>query len=86
MKIETVDFTLPDFWASYLVNRDSSGLTKFEVNEINACLHRLAQQVGGSLLCVSCDDEPTFSIGSDWNGISGMNHRFTFHVQRRANG
>ena len=84
MKIETVQFTLPEFWASYLVNRDSSGLTQFEVNEIDACLYRLAQKSGGSLLCVSCDEEPAFSIGSDWNKVAGMNHRFTFHVQRRA--
>jgi hypothetical protein len=86
MKIETAEFTLPDFWASYLVNRDASGLTDRERKEVDECVARFGQQLGGTLDCVSCDEQASVTNQNDWDEFCGigMTHRFTFHVHRRA--
>ena len=36
--IKTIDYTLPAFWASYLINGDSSGLEDKEAAQIDAFL------------------------------------------------
>lgn len=44
--MKTLAIELPAHWASWLINRDSSGYTPQEIEEIRAAIHNLAQERG----------------------------------------
>ena len=58
MKI--TDYTLPEYWASALINGDYSGLDDAEVEALEAW-----QEDEKPGLCVGCDDEREFRANHD---------------------
>lgn len=66
-------FTLPVYWASYLVNGDASGLSD---EDQAACDAWLAFQHPGNCVDVG---EPWFSRSNDANNLGGDVATFTFH-------
>ncbi len=73
MKTET--YSLPAYWASYLINGDASGLDRFEIKEID-CWCR-GNNVGN---CLDCSDEAGFAWGNDGTDQGGDVLDFTFEV------
>ena len=72
--IQTQTFTLPIYWASYLINDDASGLTDDEQTEINEWC---AAHAPGPCIDVG---EAEFTIHGD-DGPSGADRaEFTFQV------
>lgn len=64
--MKTIEYTLPDFWASYLINGDGSGLEDNEQEEIDEFLKN--ENLG---FCLSCSDEPEFKWRNDANNLGG---------------
>lgn len=56
------EFTLPAYWASYLINGDCSGMEYNEIMEVDAWLSK-HRDIG---ICVSCSDEQYFGT---FNGL-----------------
>lgn len=56
--MKTISYTLPAYWASALVNGDTSGLSDTEKNNIAAWRETVAQDISGD--CLTCSDEPAF--------------------------
>lgn len=69
MGIET--YTLPAYWASYLVNGDASGYTDEEIAEIDTFCK-------GKGCCVGCSDDSEFSWRNDVNKLGGDVKEFYF--------
>ena len=63
MAIKTTDYTLPDFWASALINDDATGLTDEEHEQLNDWLLQAKPGV-----CINVSDEPEFVQGHDARG------------------
>jgi len=57
MQIETFD--LPDFWASALINGDTSGLTDNDEQALNAFTEFMIAEYG-SCWALDCSEEPSF--------------------------
>lgn len=74
MKPET--YTLPAYWASYLVNADSSGMEDEEIKEVDRFIER-----NGLGLCVGIGNDKTFSWYNDANSLGGAVSDFTFEVK-----
>lgn len=64
--MQTIEYSLPEFWASYLINGDSSGLSDSELEEIDAFLKN--KNLG---FCLSCSDYPEFRMSNDANNLGG---------------
>ena len=64
--METIEYTLPEFWASYLINGDASGMEDNEQEEIDAFLK--SENLG---FCLSCSEYPEFNIRNDANNMGG---------------
>lgn len=73
MKFET--YNLPAYWASYLINGDSTGLEEEEIKEVDAFLER-----NGLGCCIDVDNEQEFSWANDANQLGGAVADFTFEV------
>ena len=74
MKIET--YTLPAYWACYLINGDASGYTDEEIAEIDAFC-------SGKGFCVGCsDDTVEFAWRNDANKLGGSTKEFYFEVKK----
>ena len=69
----TETFTLPVYWASYLVNDDASGLEDNEQDEIDAWLDANAPGV-----CVDVSEDYGFCHTNDANNIGGDCAVYTF--------
>lgn len=72
-KIELTEYTLPVYWASYLVNDDYSGITQSEVDAIEAW--RARECVGH---CVGVSDDHYFAHINDANNLGGDVAVYTF--------
>ena len=71
-KIATNTYTLPAYWASYLVNGDASGITDDERAEIDAFCEGLGT-------CSGTTDEPEyFQRHNDANRVGGNVLDFIF--------
>ena len=57
MQLET--FELPDFWASALINADTSGLSDEEEQALNA-FEKFMLEEYGQCWAVDCTDDPHF--------------------------
>lgn len=57
--LEPVTYTLPAYWASYLINGDASGISDNDRNQCDAFLAR--EGLPGP---VSCSDESWFSCAT----------------------
>ena len=87
--IETADFVLPAYWASYLINGDDSGQTVGETAEIDRWVNQCevdaivtegvtvsAKHLAG---CLNVSDDTRFSWWNDANnGLGGDVETFTF--------
>jgi len=70
----TATYTLPAYWASCLINGDSSGM---EENDMADCNAFLASIPGWH--CASCSDESHFAHRNDsGNNLAGDVLEFTF--------
>ena len=59
MKYETIDYTLPAYWASALINGDYSGMADSELETIEwFCLDVIAEH--GNAFFSTNDGEPSF--------------------------
>lgn len=72
--MKTITYTLPAYWASYLINGDASGLEDSDEEQIRAFMasHR---DIGS---CMDCSEESWFSHRNDANALGGDVCEFTF--------
>lgn len=66
MTLETTTFILPSYWASYLVNGDTSGLDDSEQADCDAFLKTVPEW-----RCCSCEGESFFSHSNDAGTLPG---------------
>lgn len=71
--MKTIEYTLPEFWTSYLINGDASGMEDNEQKEIDAFLKN--ENLG---FCLSCSDESEFKWRNDANNLGGNCLVYTF--------
>lgn len=75
-KLDVLEFTLPAYWASYLINGDSSGID----DDDKAAADRFLQE-NNLPAPVSCSDESWFSWHNDsGNGLGGDVLEYSFLV------
>lgn len=72
MKFET--YTLPAYWASYLINGDCTGMDDSEIAEVD----EFCSDKG---YCVGCSDEEEFRWRNDANKLGGSTLEFYFEVK-----
>jgi hypothetical protein len=72
----TVEMTLPSYWASYLINADSSALSENEVTVIE--MFREDQELGW---CLGVSEDSWFSYGNDFDRMGGEVSSFTFEIR-----
>jgi hypothetical protein len=72
--LRTRTFTLPAFYASFLVNGDATSLELYEVHDILAFTEK-----HNLLNCVDCSEQ-YFSWRNDLNDLGGDVMEFTFEV------
>jgi hypothetical protein len=69
-------YTLPAYWASYLINGDCSGMSDSEIAEVDD----FCRDKG---CCVSCsDEEEEFRWRNDANNLGGSTLEFYFEVKK----
>lgn len=79
-KINTIEYTLPAYWASYLINGDASGLEQGEQEQIDAWVEKQRQALNTSLFsCAGCIDEG-FSPWNDATTLGGDVCDYTFLI------
>lgn len=66
-------FRLPAHWASYLINNDSSGLSRQEIDEVDAWLEANNLNLNSFVDC----GESFFSWRNDANNLGGEVAEFT---------
>lgn len=71
--MKTVTYTLPSYWASYLINGDASGLEDAETKEIDGFCADLGP-------CLDVSDEEEFSWHNDANSLGSSVATFTFQI------
>jgi len=64
--IEVLEYTLPDYLGSYLVNGDSSGLNKDELTEVKEFEKELKEE---GITIVSMEEDSHFRWSNDLNDI-----------------
>lgn len=81
-------FTLPSFWASYIINRDSSSLFELDRKEVDRCLDWIHdvqfEKDGSTLYPVSILDDSRYQDDNDWDNIGGMVSTYVFHYGPRG--
>lgn len=78
MKNKILEFNLPAYWASYLINGDASGITSAE----QAAIDTFCTAKGVSGCAVECG-ESFFHHKNDANNIGGDVCQFTFLVPEK---
>lgn len=76
MTIETETYTLPAYWASYLINGDHSGLEDSEIQEADSFMASLEAD---GWYCVDASQDSDFSYSNDATDTGGDVAEFTFH-------
>lgn len=72
--IEAAEYTLPAYWASYLINGDASGIEDSDQADCDAFIASIP-----GWYCASCADESHFAHRNDsGNGLAGDVLEFTF--------
>jgi hypothetical protein len=71
MKTKTEIYTLPTYWASYLINADASGYSDEELAEINNFIE-------GKGSCIHVSEESYFKWSNDANNLGCDVSEFTF--------
>lgn len=80
--MKTIDFTLPEYWASALINGDFSGLQDGEAADVRYWLDT-EPDIGGDAL--SCTEEAEFVRYHDAGDLACMCLTFTFPKKVDAN-
>jgi len=74
------EYSLPSYWASYLVNKDPSGLNDDEIAEVDDWINgEIKKNELSSFDCVSASDEPSFSRNNDANSLGGDVLEYVFY-------
>jgi len=73
-----LDYRLPEYWASYLINGDASGLNDAEQNQVDAWFDALA---GKLLSCCGCSEEKEFRTHNDAGTLAGDCLWFRFPIK-----
>lgn len=73
MSIETTTFTLPSYWASYLINGDASGLNDEEQENADSFLEDVTPWTPSSV-----EGESFFSNSNDAGTLPGDCLEYTF--------
>jgi len=68
-------YTLPEYWASYLINGDHSGLEDADLNKIEEFLTRCKLHYWN---CVSCSEESWYQNANDASSLGGNVLEYTF--------
>ena len=80
--IHTETFTLPSRWASYILNRDASGLSEADRKEADDCLNWIHTGAfsmdGGTLFPVSVESDETYADENDWSDVGGLVSTYVF--------
>jgi len=71
---EVINFTLPIYWACYLINGDADGLNDGEQEEIDAFVEK---ERDGKAISWADVSEPWFAHNNDANGLGGDVATFT---------
>jgi len=74
-KLETITYTLPSYWASYLINGDASGISDDDQAQADAFLKR-----EGLPSPCSCSDESWFAHRNDAGTLAGDVLDYTFFI------
>ena len=72
--MKTTEFTLPIYWACYLINDDASGLNEGEQEEIDAFVDKERE---GKAISWADVTESWFAHSNDANGLGGDVATFT---------
>jgi len=72
------DYLLPECWASYLINGDSSGLEDAEIAQVDAWFDSYA---GKLLSCCGCSEENEFRTHNDAGTLAGDCLWFRFPIK-----
>ncbi len=75
------EYTLPDHWASYLVNSDPSGLEDEDIIEVDAFVEsEMKKNKLASFHCVDVSEDSDFARSNDANNMGGDVSTYTFHT------
>jgi hypothetical protein len=66
---DRITFTLPTYYAGYLINSDPAGLTQQEFDDIERFVQEIAQEQNVHI--VSMDDDNHFAGSNDLNNVGG---------------
>ena len=76
MAIRTETYTLPEYWAPYLINGDATGYTRSELREMDVWLDQHPGDV-----CIDGDgNRDEFRHSNDANNIGGATLDFTLII------
>jgi len=78
-RIETKTFTLPAYWASTLINGDSSGISDADDQDIMDWLEETGKEYP-AFYCSGCGPMYWFSWHNDANNLGGNVMEFTFII------
>ena len=79
--MKTLDYTLPDYLASYLINNDPSSLEDNEIEEIDTFIKNEGKE-HKLFYCVNVsDDESDFRTSNDLNNLGGNVLTYTFQIE-----
>jgi len=73
--LEKVTYTLPSYWASYLINGDSSGISDKDKAECDSFIARMELPAP-----VDCSTESWFSWHNDATDLGGDVMEYTFLI------
>lgn len=77
----TTRYTLPIYWASYLVNSDASGLEDEEQKEIDNWVdNEMEENEYKSFHCIDVSENYYFKYINDANSLGGDVATFTFSI------
>lgn len=78
--LKPITYTLPAYWACYLINGDATGLVDGEQEQIDSFLKR-----EGLPAPVSCSDEQWFARDNDaCTGLGGDVMNYTFLIEKNS--
>lgn len=75
--IKTIEFTLPECWASALLYDDYSGLSNSEARDVDG-FEAWAKTQGVTGPCMGCTSKPEFRHIHDWSDVIGAADCLTY--------
>jgi hypothetical protein len=82
---KTIERTLPIYWASYLVNGDSSGMNEDELYDCDTFLTELNESIDADFAeCIDIIGDQYFASRNDANNLGGDVCIYLFALYNRA--